>query len=116
MRLSFDSLGDQALERINAIAISQEAKSDGRERSNNARRSSAAQNISTRDCYTILRDNTNDEVIGRLWAQVNTVPEWVWWEQIARGQDCFYRYGGPALAGLAYQSLLGGMVRHSFPS
>lgn len=31
------------------------------------------------------------------------------WEQIARGQDVFYRYGGANLTGLAYQSLLGGM-------
>lgn len=31
------------------------------------------------------------------------------WDQIARGQDVFYRYGGANLTGLAYQSLLGGM-------
>lgn len=38
------------------------------------------------------------------------------WEQIARGQDVFYRYGGPALTGLCFQSLLGGMVcPGSFP-
>jgi len=37
------------------------------------------------------------------------VPPWVDWEQIRRGQDVFYRYGGANLTGLAYQSLLGGM-------
>lgn len=80
----------------------------------------------------------DDEILGQLWREINTVPTWVDWEQIARGQDCFYRYGGPALsmyfsrfrslglsicatlegqvltsksssAGLAFQSLLGGM-------
>lgn len=40
---------------------------------------------------------------------MTTVPDWVDWEQIARGQDVFYRYGGANLTGLAYQSLLGGM-------
>ncbi|RAL66063.1 hypothetical protein DID88_005723 [Monilinia fructigena] len=29
--------------------------------------------------------------------------------KLGRGQDVFYRYGGAALTGLAYQSLLGGM-------
>lgn len=44
-----------------------------------------------------------------LWDQLNTVPDWVDWEQLERGQDVFYRYGGANLTGLAYQSLLGGM-------
>lgn len=44
-----------------------------------------------------------------LWEEINTVPPWVDWAQIERGQDVFYRYGGPALTGLTYQSLLGGM-------
>ena len=47
--------------------------------------------------------------LSQLWEEVNTVPEWVDWDQIERGQDVFYRYGGPALTGLTYQSLLGGM-------
>ena len=45
----------------------------------------------------------------KLWDQVNTVPDWVDWEQIQRGQDTFYRYGAAAITGLAFQSLLGGM-------
>lgn len=44
-----------------------------------------------------------------MWEEINTVPPWVDWAQIERGQDVFYRYGGPAITGLAYQSLLGGM-------
>ena len=63
-----------------------------------------------RDLYALLRDNAaSDPTLNKLWTQVNSVPEWVDWEQIARGQEVFYRYGGPALMGLAFQSLLGGM-------
>ena len=65
---------------------------------------------SPRDLYALLRDHANvDEKLGQLWQEVNTVPDWVDWAQLARGQDVFYRYGGAALTGLAYQSLLGGM-------
>lgn len=63
-----------------------------------------------RDLYLLLRDNVDkNEKLKRLWDEVNDVPDWVDWEQISRGQDVFYRYGGATLTGLAYQSLLGGM-------
>jgi hypothetical protein len=63
-----------------------------------------------RDLYLLLRDNVEkDEKLRQLWTEVNTIPEWVDWDQIARGQDVFYRYGGATLTGLAYHSLLGGM-------
>nr|OQO28266.1 hypothetical protein B0A51_04356 [Rachicladosporium sp. CCFEE 5018] len=63
-----------------------------------------------RDLYAILRDNApTDPLLADFWREVNTVPDWVDWAQIERGQDVFYRYGGACLTGLAYQSLLGGM-------
>ncbi|OCK80854.1 hypothetical protein K432DRAFT_434520 [Lepidopterella palustris CBS 459.81] len=63
-----------------------------------------------RDLFALLRDHHGeDPKLNQLWEEVNTVPEWVDWAQIERGQDVFYRYGGPALTGLTYQSLLGGM-------
>ena len=63
-----------------------------------------------RDLYLLLRDNVDkDRRLRQLWDEVNNVPEWVDWDQIARGQEVFYRYGGATLTGLAYQSLLGGM-------
>lgn len=63
-----------------------------------------------RDLYALIQEYADkDAKVGQLWQQVCTVPEWVDWEQIARGQDVFYRYGGANLTGLAYQSLLGGM-------
>jgi hypothetical protein len=63
-----------------------------------------------RDLYVLLRDNVDrHDKLRRLWDDVTAVPDWVDWEQIARGQDVFYRYGAATLTGLAYQSLLGGM-------
>ena len=64
-----------------------------------------------KDLYILLRENAaKDKWIGRFWEEVTTVPSWVKWDQIAEGQECFYRYGGPALTALAFHSLLGGMV------
>ena len=64
----------------------------------------------SRDLYQLLRDHAEtDELLKRFWQEVNTVPSWVDWAQIQRGQDVFYRYGGACFTGLAYQSLLGGM-------
>lgn len=63
-----------------------------------------------RDLYAIFEaHHSSDPILSKLWTEVHTVPDWVDWPQIARGQDVFYRYGGAALTGLAYQSLLGGM-------
>ena len=63
-----------------------------------------------RDLYAVLREHADkDEVLQELWEEVTTIPSWVDWDQIQRGQDVFYRYGGACLTGLAYQSLLGGM-------
>jgi len=59
-----------------------------------------------RDLYIPLRDNPNkDPVLEKLWTQVNTVPEWVDWEQVKRGQEFFYRYAAPAITGFAFQGL-----------
>ena len=41
---------------------------------------------------------------------VNAVPDWVDWDQIACGQDIFYRYAVANLLGVAYQSLFVGLA------
>ncbi|KIV99040.1 uncharacterized protein PV09_09215 [Verruconis gallopava] len=61
-----------------------------------------------RDLFKLLKDEAEDGgVVGQLWDQVNTVPEWVDWQQIERGQKVFWRYVGPALVALGQMSLLG---------
>jgi hypothetical protein len=49
------------------------------------------------DYYKLLKTNaTNGGKIEELWNQVNTVPSWVDWDQIERGQKVYFRYAGPA--------------------
>jgi len=63
-----------------------------------------------RDLYELMaKYASEDEKIGRFWESVHTIPEWVDWEQIERGQKVFWRYGGPTLTTLTFMSLLGGM-------
>ncbi|PNS16744.1 hypothetical protein CAC42_4708 [Sphaceloma murrayae] len=125
LRQSYDVLAEKALDRLNEISPPQKV-----ELPRNATRepskpqvdkldSSTYQNTETidekpkpppRDLFALLRDHRhNDPILTELWDQITHVPDWVDWDQIARGQDVFYRYGGANLTGLAYQSLLGGM-------
>lgn len=127
MKQSFDELGSEALKRLDAIsqgprpqlprnASAQfEEPSRGEDRKNLSEKNSPGkeENFTApkRDLYVVLRDNAQDDpILGRLWSEAHAVPSWVDWDQVARGQDVFYRYGGPVLTGLAFQSLLGGMV------
>lgn len=112
LKYSYDELADKALAELDSL--SSRVNSQGAE---SAR--------STRDSYALLRDHAGEcGVSGKLWTEVNRVPSWVDWEQLARGQgkvskissaecwtwiEVFYRYGGPMLVGLGLQSLLGGM-------
>jgi hypothetical protein len=50
------------------------------------------------DLYELIQEHASkDEKIGNLWTEINTIPEWVDWDQIERGQKIFFRYGGPAM-------------------
>ena len=108
MKFSYDTLGDKAYTILNGLSQPQAKQNTARIiSSKNAGKKSTEWE---RDLYVLLRDKADtDEILSKLWREVNTVPSWVDWAQIARGQDCFYRYGGPVLTGLAFQSLLGGM-------
>lgn len=116
MKRSYDTLGEQALNSLNRISSPPRSALPR----NSARLGSGkiAANPDNdqkslkppRDLYILLEENAHkDEALANLWTEITTVPSWVDWDQIARGQDCFYRYGGPALTGLAFQSLLGGV-------
>ncbi|KAJ4424545.1 hypothetical protein N0V82_000869 [Gnomoniopsis sp. IMI 355080] len=64
-----------------------------------------------RDLYALLATHhATDATLSALWSQLHTIPAWVDWAQIARGQAVFYRYGGPAIVSLTFQSLVGGMA------
>ncbi|KAK8077396.1 hypothetical protein PG996_003566 [Apiospora saccharicola] len=51
-----------------------------------------------RDLFKLVKEHeSNDTILRKLWTEVNTVPEWVDWDQIERGQN------------LMFLCLLGGM-------
>lgn len=123
LKYSYDILGEKALEKLDALSPSPHSfvsrKVPQVEETPNEKKPACTEDskenktvmIAKRDLYVLLRDNAQtDAVLDELWTEANAVPSWVDWDQVARGQDVFYRYGGPALTGLAYQSLLGGLV------
>ena len=110
MKMTYDKLGEDCYKRCNEISppttgtlprlntqqFTQDVKKDEQK--------------AHRDLYQVLKDNyESDPVLNEFWQQVSHVHDWVDWEQIALGQDVFYRYGAANLTGLTYQSLLGGM-------
>lgn len=114
MKMSYDTLGEATLNRLNSLYPPQKDGQHGFLLPEDAEAetgpSPSNRKPMKRDLFRLLRDHAlEDEILKRFWTEVNTVPHWVSWEQIERGQEVFYRYGGPALTGLAFQSLLGGM-------
>ncbi|QKX53799.1 uncharacterized protein TRUGW13939_00879 [Talaromyces rugulosus] len=60
------------------------------------------------DLYGILASHhTEDETLSKFWGQIHSVPEWVDWDQIKRGQKFFYRYALANLIGFALQGFMG---------
>ncbi|KAF2400231.1 hypothetical protein EJ06DRAFT_493876 [Trichodelitschia bisporula] len=99
LKYSYDTLGEAAYIRLTELAA--------------AAKTTAAKTASPptpTDLYTLLEaHHTSDPILSALWDQASTVPAWVDWDQLARGQPLLYRYGGAILTGLAYNSLLGGL-------
>ncbi|RAL03061.1 oxygenase MpaB family protein [Aspergillus ibericus CBS 121593] len=99
---TYDRLADECIERLDVLSPLNTV--------GNAQNNDVGPKVSQRDMYTLLKDRvSNDSKLRELWTQVNTVPEWVDWQQIQRGQDVFFRYGLPMLNALNFASLLGGM-------
>ncbi|KAF9891475.1 hypothetical protein FE257_003941 [Aspergillus nanangensis] len=102
---TYDKLVDDCLERLEVLAPSK----------NYQHRSDAvpiegAPKLPKRDIFSLVKHHAKDDPkIQQLWDEINTVPEWVDWDQIKRGQEVFFRYGMPILNVLSFESLLGGM-------
>ena len=89
---SHDELATTALDRLDELSP---PKSKGW-------RCPAGEEGGKRDIYNLLEKHAaEDPVLGKLWKEINTVPEWVDWEQIARGQRLIYKYGGQILLGVS---------------
>ena len=54
-----------------------------------------------------LRHQYDELGSAALWNQTHAVPQWVDWEQLARGQDFFHRYIGANITGFALQGFVG---------
>ncbi|KAI1825375.1 hypothetical protein F4861DRAFT_547695 [Xylaria intraflava] len=106
---TYDTVATEAIERLDEIAPPQHAMSaEDRDTIKDAEPDD--ERPPRRDLYALLQEYASkDKKVGKLWTEVNTIPEWVEWEQIERGQKVFFRYGGPAIITLTFLSLLGGM-------
>lgn len=101
MRTSYDELGSNAYETLKSIIDAIETSEKGRIVSSS--------NQYTLDLYAILRDHCHDDpVLNRLWEELHTIPEWIDWKQIERGQRFFARYALANIGGLFFQGFLHG--------
>ena len=96
LRYNYDELGAAALEKLQSISARNVEKKK-------------SQGVGGRlDLYALLRDNhQTDEVLSKFWRELHTVPDWVDWGQIARGQEFFYRYAAANITGFALQGFVG---------
>lgn len=108
-KFSYDKLGEECLNILDEIDLP--SKPELATPKTEEQKSEKSRTLKPkRDLFKSLQTHVDDHPkLQELWSQLNTVPEWVDWDQISRGQEIFYRYGGATLTSLAYQSLLGGM-------
>ena len=100
MIYSYDKVATDAVERLHELASvsNNEPPSAGDEDNSVTARVDGEKKLRW-DMYQLMQEYApQDDVIGKLWNEVNTVPEWVDLEQLERGQKIFFRYGGPAIS------------------
>ncbi|KAM0703981.1 hypothetical protein Q7P35_008987 [Cladosporium inversicolor] len=60
------------------------------------------------DLYSVFGAGSRvDPVLAKLWSDVNSVPEWVDWSQLERGQRVFHRYILASITGFILQGFIG---------
>ncbi|KAI1322980.1 hypothetical protein F5Y16DRAFT_385063, partial [Xylariaceae sp. FL0255] len=107
---TYDYVANEAVEKLDEIAPPPYAFEPPKDRNIEGAIGPDGEKKPRRDLYELMQEYASkDDKIGKLWTEINTVPEWVDWEQIERGQKVFWRYGGPSLVSLTFLSLLGGM-------
>jgi hypothetical protein len=97
LKFTYDTLGEECLNKLDIISPPPNAELP-RNKSRSPEKGGDEKKAPKRDLYALLRDHhSEDAKLKEMWDEVNNVPDWVDWEQIERGQDVFYRYGGVAL-------------------
>jgi hypothetical protein len=111
LTFSYDVLGAECLDRLDAISPpAPKSPVDDDKAEAPSQGGGGKDGAARRDLFALLEKyHASDPKLDELWTQIHTVPSWVDWDQIKRGQDVFYRYGGPSLVSLTFQSLVGGM-------
>lgn len=108
LTFTYDVLGSECLDRLDELSPPSQAQPPSEATTT---KPSGPRPPPRRDLYALLsQHHAADPKLSALWAQLHTVPDWVDWAQIARGQDVFARYGVPAIVSLTFQSLVGGMA------
>ncbi|KAI1175289.1 hypothetical protein F4777DRAFT_588635 [Nemania sp. FL0916] len=93
LRYQYDTVAAKALKQLQAIAKERGFSDDPRKRP---------------DLYQLLLEShESHDDLRELWSQLHTVPDWVDWEQLERGQRFFYRYAVANLMGFALQGFVG---------
>lgn len=101
LKYSYDIIGENALNALDEI--SPPATGELPRAKSRVLAKEGAEVKPKRDLYAIMTDyKEEDSRLKELWDEVNTVPDWVDWDQIGRGQDVFYRYGGVALTAVCF--------------
>lgn len=79
---SYDIVAAEVVERLDDIVPPAHAKSPLKE---------DEKKKPYRDKYELMQEYASkDEKIEKLWTEVNTIPQWVDWDQIERGQKIFF--------------------------
>ena len=92
LKCECDTLGSQALPRLQRLATSSAQQSESACRLN---------------LYGVLREHhAEDPVLKEFWQETHRVPEWVDWAQLERGQKFFYRYALANIVGFALQGFM----------
>jgi hypothetical protein len=89
MTFSYDKLADDCLVKLNELSPPEKYRPKAGEPATKAPK---------RDLLALLEKHAKDDAkLQELWTEINTVPDWVDWDQIKRGQEVFFRYGMPIL-------------------
>jgi hypothetical protein len=104
---TYDELSTRALEFVDEIGASSMTSSIRR---NDGEETNAGQEKRFhRNFFNIMKQHVetqetdSEDPIQKLWHEIHTIPDWVDWEQIERGQKVFWRYGGPAVTSVRCQ-------------
>ncbi|EGO56323.1 hypothetical protein NEUTE1DRAFT_83456 [Neurospora tetrasperma FGSC 2508] len=119
LTLSYDKLTNDCLDEFDALGLTSSSSSSSSDPSPSPSQNSHQcplhhhnhHHHQPNDFLHLLQTyHPSSPSLSTLWKHLTTIPAWVSYPSIARGQAVFYRYAGPAITSLTFHSLLGGMA------